>query len=214
MDLNKPFKPTKVTLLEAKEAYPDWYQRVVVEKQKKPKKWEISKKVNGDDPYALYHWWIRQSDKIAGGHRYYFLMCMAIYACKCDVPKRQLVQDMNAIFDRIAGIEHVNPLTKDDMKSALEAYDKEYYDTSISEIEYWTDVRIDRNKRNGRKQKQHCEVMRVIQNVVNPKWRDGNGRPSAEQKVREWRETHPEGKKADCIRETGLSKPTVYKWWI
>ena len=60
VDLNKPFKPTKVTLLEAKEAYPDWYQRVVVEKQKKPKKWEISKKVNGDDPYALYHWWIRQ----------------------------------------------------------------------------------------------------------------------------------------------------------
>ena len=22
-----------------------------------------------------------------------------------------------------------------------------------------------------------------------------------------------EGKKADCIRDTGLSKPTVYKWW-
>lgn len=24
---------------------------------------------------------------------------------------------------------------------------------------------------------------------------------------------NPEGRKIDCIRETGLSKPTVYKWW-
>ena len=44
-------------------------------------------------------------------------------------------------------------------------------------------------------------------------WRDGNGRPSAEQTVRDWRSARPDGKKADCIRETGLSKPTVYKWW-
>ncbi|MFQ5082134.1 replication protein, partial [Clostridioides difficile] len=36
---------------------------------------------------------------------------------------------------------------------------------------------------------------------------------TAEQTVREWQESHPAGKKADCIRETGLSKPTVYKWW-
>lgn len=28
-----------------------------------------------------------------------------------------------------------------------------------------------------------------------------------------WRLDHPRGKKADCIRDTGLSKPTVYKWW-
>lgn len=222
VDLNKPFKPTKVTLPEAKETYPDWYQRVVVEKQKKPKKWEISKKVNGDDPYALYHWWIRQSDKITGGHRYYFLMCMAIYACKCDVPKRQLVQDMNAIFDRIAGIEHVNPLTKEDMKSALEAYDKEYYDTSISEIEYWTDVRIERNKRNGRKRDVHIKTVNAMRKfrrdeLGEDEYRD-NGRPkgsgTAEQIVREWQEVYPDGKKAECIRDTGLSKPTVYKWWI
>lgn len=25
--------------------------------------------------------------------------------------------------------------------------------------------------------------------------------------------TAPDGRKADCIRDTGLSKPTVYKWW-
>lgn len=42
------------------------------------------------------------------------------------------------------------------------------------------------------------------------------GCPSKEVKskiVEEWQRQHPDGKKADCIRETGLSKPTVYKWW-
>lgn len=29
-----------------------------------------------------------------------------------------------------------------------------------------------------------------------------------------WRLEHPEGKKADCIRDTGLDKKTVYKWWF
>ena len=32
--------------------------------------------------------------------------------------------------------------------------------------------------------------------------------------VYEWRSAHPEGRKVDCIRETGLDKKTVYKWWL
>ena len=51
----------------------------------------------------------------------------------------------------------------------------------------------------------------------NKDWREGNGRPQGSSKekevVRAWREQNPQGKKADCIRETKLSKPTVYKWW-
>ena len=39
------------------------------------------------------------------------------------------------------------------------------------------------------------------------------GRPDKSKIVEEWRKAHPDGKKADCIRDTGLSKPTVYRWW-
>lgn len=39
-----------------------------------------------------------------------------------------------------------------------------------------------------------------------------NGRPDKQKIVEEWQATHI-GTKADCIRDTGLSKPTVYKWW-
>ena len=43
------------------------------------------------------------------------------------------------------------------------------------------------------------------------------GRPKGsgikEETVKEYRRENPEAKKADCIRETGLDKKTVYKYW-
>ena len=39
------------------------------------------------------------------------------------------------------------------------------------------------------------------------------GRPDKAKIVEEWKKSHPDGKKADCIRDTGLDKKTVYKWW-
>jgi hypothetical protein len=144
-------------------------------------------------------------------------MCLSIYAYKCDVPKAMLRADMKTAFERLRLVEHDNILSESDIESALEAYDREYFNFTISDIEALTEVRIDRNKRNGRKQEQHCEVMRAIQNVVNPGWRDGNGRPqgsgTAQQKVFQWRQAHPGGRKIDCERDTGLSRPTVLKWW-
>ena len=50
-------------------------------------------------------------------------------------------------------VKHENILTEDAIRSALEAYDKEYYNFTIADIEALTDVRVEKNKRNGRKQK-------------------------------------------------------------
>lgn len=112
-------------------------------------------------------------------------------------------------------MEHVNPLTEDDIRSALEAYDKEYYNFTISDIEALTNVRIDRNKRNGRKQEQHLQFARGIRGVKANLGEhvSGGGRPSARERVHEWREQHPEGRKADCHRDTGLDPKTIRKWW-
>ena len=41
----------------------------------------------------------------------------------------------------------------------------------------------------------------------------GGGRPSAQDRVYEWRLQHPEGRKADCHRDTGLDPKTIRKWW-
>lgn len=215
VDLNKPFKPTQTVLADAKEKYPEWYQRVVVEGNKKPKKWAISEKVNGNDPFALYHWWIKQVKNIKGGHRYFFMMCTAIYACKCDVPKKKLREDLQEVYEYLQTVKHDNSLTYEDYKSALECYGKEYYDTSIKEIEYWTDLRIERNRRNGRTQKEHLRRARAVQVIDYPngEWRTNNGRKSKAAIIHQWQQENPAGRKIDCIRETGISKPTVYKHW-
>lgn len=209
VDINKPFRPSKITKEQAKEQYPEWYQRVVVEGDKRLKKWDIK----GKQGYALYEWWRSHATQIKGGHRYFYLMCMSIYACKCDVPLKKLKKDMAEDFLIVSKSEHSNPLTEDDMKSALEMYSREYYNFKIDDIEKLTDIRIERNKRNYRKQEQHMEVMRAIQNVTNPNWRDGNGRKPKKEIVTEWRKNKPDGKKIECHRETGLSRVTIDKWW-
>ena len=70
---------------------------------------------------------LRQISSIEGGHRYFYLMCLAIYAYKCDVPKQQLRPDMRTAFEDLQMVKHENALTEEDIRSALEAYDKEYY---------------------------------------------------------------------------------------
>ena len=43
------------------------------------------------------------------------------------------------------------------------------------------------------------------------------GRPkgsgTAQEKVYQWRQKHPGGRKADCQRDTGLDPKTIRKWW-
>lgn len=205
---------------EAKKKWPDWYQKKVVEGQDFSERWDIAGKVHGSDPYALYHWWIRQATKIKGGHRYFFMFCMVAYARKCGVPYSQLQEDMKDVYDYLKTIPHKSPLTKEDMKSALKAWKKDFYNLRLHDIERLTEVSIPRNKRNGRTRADHVKLMNFVRDEINghkDTWRKGNGRPkgSSQQKqiVEQWQALHPDGRKADCIKETGLSKPTVYKWW-
>ena len=58
------------------------------------------------------------------------------------------------------------------------------------------------------------QMMNLIRDEINQNktWNKiGNGRKPKKDIVQKWRLEHPEGKKADCIRDTGLTKPTVYK---
>lgn len=81
-------------------------------------------------------------------------------------------------------------------------------------IEKQTKVVIPPNKRNGRKQATHLKIARFTLETMNEdRGKALQGRPDKAKIVEEWRESNPLGTKADCIRETGLAKHTVYKWW-
>ena len=150
-----------------------------------------------------------------------------IYARIASDPENRRLRRQVALCARAdAFLDHLESLTEDednhfsraDVKDALRALkgDRKRLSTIASRewIEDNTKVTIPANKRNYRKQEAHLylarrkkEDMKVIGEVVK------EGRPTAERTVREWQESHPAGKKADCIRETGLAKHTVYKWW-
>jgi hypothetical protein len=206
VDLNQPFAPTKYTREEAKEKFPEWYQRVVIEGNREAAKWDISR--------DLYDWWLRQVDQVKGGHRYFFLMCMSIYAVKCNIPKSELREDMKEVFEEIASIEHTNPLTEEDINSALEAYDRGYYNFTIDDIVKLTDIPIQKNKRNYRTQEQHISVMNAIKKVLYPQdeWRNKEGRPSKEKLVKDYIKENPEDNPTQIARALEISRTTVYKY--
>lgn len=65
-----------ITLAEAKEKFPEWYDKRIVKGEKKGV-WAINRN--------LYEWWKRQIlDGAQVGHRYYCMMMLAIYAQKCS----------------------------------------------------------------------------------------------------------------------------------
>ena len=81
-------------------------------------------------------------------------------------------------------------------------------------IEKQTKVPIPPNKRNGRKQAIHVKYMNNQRafKVEMGECTNG-GRPEKSKIVEEWRKAHPDGRKADCQRDTGLDPKTIRKWW-
>ena len=208
VDLNQPFRPTKYTKKEAQEQFPEWYEKVVVQGEKGAKKWKIKR--------DLYDWWLRQSPKVVGGHRYYFLMAMAIYAVKCNIPKKELEKDMNEKFDELKVIEHNHPLDRKDIKSALETYDRQYYNFTIDDIVKLTDIPIQKNKRNYQKQKYHLEEARAVRDLrmkrQNKTWINLEGRPTKEILVKNFIKQNPNATPTEIARELEISRSTVYKY--
>ena len=200
-----------------KKNFPDWYERRVVNKEPaRERKWIVKR--------DLYDWWkIKIIEKISAGHRYFGIMALAIYAKKCGISYEDLERDafggLEILDNRTE--EEDNHFEIDDIMAALSCYHDNYFTFPRDSIAKLTNVDIPKNKRNGRKQKVHLMGARAVQEVNDKmngtNWRDGNGRPKGsgtkENQVKEWRKNNPEGKKAQCIRDTGLSKMTVYKWW-
>lgn len=188
----------------AKELYPEWYEKRIVKKQPR-NTWVCSK--------ALYDWWIRKiSDEAQQGHRFWCIMTLATYAKKCGVSKETLEEDAYGLIPLMN--TKGDDFTEDDVMKALEAYNDSYITYPIHAIEARTGIQLPRNKRNGRKQAMHLKIARSTLAIMNEDRGEVlQGRPDKQKIVKEWQKSHQDGKKADCIRETGLSKPTVYKWW-
>ena len=206
---------SKYTLEQAKELYPDWYKRRI-------ERGEDRGHYNRYQP-IYYNWIDKILDRNSGavvGKRYHCLENLCSLAVQCNIEPEQVERDCRRVAERFEEltVKEDNHFTEYDILCALKTYhegSEQAYRRRIEFISKKTGIKLEPNKRNGRKQVVHLERARAVQNIDYPEgeWRNKAGRPCVEQIVLEWQEKHPEGKKADCIRETGLSKPTVYRWW-
>lgn len=215
----------RLPLEEAKVKYPEWYQTRIVEGKKVRKKWDISGKVHGDNPNALYDWWL---DKIRNGafdgNRYNCIATLMTYAVKCDVDKDKVLSDSLELVPWLNSLTETpkNAFTEQDVYDAFTYFDDCYATYSIKAIEARTKILIGRNKRNGRKQKVHLRIARANRDILceergKTDWREGAGRPkgsgTAAQSVAAYRAEHPEASVTEVARALKISRTTVYKWW-
>lgn len=214
------FKESKYTLAEAKKKFPEWYESVVVQ-GRKAEYWDLGAKVHGDNPYAIVNWWTNKIQGEGGatfGHRYFCVMCMAIYAIKCRMPFEQLKTVAYELIPFLNDINPKEPFTEKDVDSALECYDLRYCKFPIKDIVKLSAVEIAKNKRNGRKQKVHLARARLVQTVDYPNgsWRNKDGRPmgsgTKEDMVLEYKSNHPNASVTEIAKALGVSRTTVYKW--
>ncbi len=210
----------KMRLSEARAKYPEWYEKRI-ERGEKRGQWAVNR--------SLYDWWKREiSTKAKVGHRYYCLMTLAMYARKCSiydakhnpnpVTREELERDCFELLEPMEKLtdKEDNHFSTDDVLAALESFDDKWTTYPRASIEYRSGIIIPENKRNGRKQSEHIKLMNYIRDELNGNktWnRDGNGRKSQFETVKKWRQDNPDGTKAACIRETGLSRATVYRHW-
>ena len=196
-----------LTFEEAKKKYPNWIPS-------KSERW-ICKK-------DLYNWWLEQiKQKAVVGGRYYAILALAAYGSKCKVPIKQVKKDALELLPYLESLtnDELNHFTKSDIEDALRFLraDKKNvtYKLTRARISDLTKIDIPKNKRNGRKQATHLKIARSTLSIMNEdEGRTLQGRPDKQRKiVEEWRKAHPDGKKIDCERETGLSRHTVLKWW-
>lgn len=208
-----PHNPSRVTLAEARTRWPEWYASRVIGHKRVGKKWNVNR--------GLYDWWLnklRDGREVAVHHRYWCILTLVVYAVKCGVSREEVLKDALSLVPALDRMTETadNPFSEDDVMDAMRAYDEEYNKWPLRVIESTTGIRMERNKRNGREQSKHLQRIRALQDIDYPdgSWRHGNGRKSVSNLVREWKKNHPGcNNKSLCARETGLTRPTVHRWW-
>lgn len=196
---------SEMSLEEAKEKYPGWYERRILNHESK-KHWTVKA--------DLYEWWLRRiKNETVVGKRYYCIMCLAIYAKKCGIDFERLKKDAEELreqFDKMT-VDEDNHFTKKDVKDALEAYRDEFCTMPINSIIHFSGIPIEKNKRNGRDQKTHLARARAVQKIDYPN-NEWAGRPSYREAVFKFLDLNPSATVTEFCELTNMSRRVFFKY--
>ena len=217
-----------------KEHNPKWYKEKILHQ------YDTEEVVGGKFPW-LYEKLVpkvRLGAKV--GTRYHSMCVLFADAALGGIPYSQVYETCVAMVDFLnRDADKDNQFTVADVECAAKYYTTSFGRwLTLDRIEAMTELKFERNKRNHRSQADHLKkyipAMRSVEIVKDTRFgtETGNkinkdGRPvgskdtkprnrtadSKEQVIRAYLQDHPDAKKVEVIRETGLSKPTVYKWY-
>lgn len=196
----------------AKKLWPDWYEYRI--NQGKSSKWHIKR--------DLYDWWKNKIIEGATyGHRYFCLMCLAIFAIKCDIPEEELKRDaleLVPILDKLSNdTDPKSRFTEEDALCALHGYRENFKTWGRDKLALVSAIPMPPNKRNYRTRAEHLVLARGIKDIKKKMGEVVEGRPKGSGTKKEiivqWKLEHPTGRKADCHRDTGIDPKTIRKWW-
>ena len=166
---------------------------------------------------AFYDYTLRTCrEKTKEGNRYMSMCALTVIAWKCNVPVDEVERDLLSLIPDY-NKNATRKIKPREVKSALKMYNEKAMLTQRERLQDWIGWDYKPIKRNGRTQDVHIKTVNAMRKFRRDELGQDeygrNGRPTAQEKVKAWRIANPTGKKADCVRATGLSKPTVYKWW-
>lgn len=154
------------------------------------------------------------------GYRYTSLMAMAVIAIKCGISFEELEHDAwrqaDIWYEDI--VRYSTVFKRNNVPDALRMYDYKYVKVTRKQLEDWLGWTFQSHvKRNGRKREDHLILARTMRDTKNmidgTDWRENNGRKPKKEQVKIYLKNHPDAKKAEIARETGLSRTTVVKWY-
>lgn len=163
---------------------------------------------------AFYDYTLKNCrDKTKEGNRYTSMCALSVIAWKCNVPQEELENDLLSLLpDYNKGA--TRQIKEKEIYSAMKMYNPKAMLTQRESLENWQGWEYKPIKRNGRKQATHLKIARSTLAIMNEdEGKALQGRKAKLEIVYQWRMENPNGTKAECIKATGLSKPTVYKWW-
>ena len=204
------------SLSEAKELWEDWYNRRII-KNEPVGSYKLSEKEKARRRRWFETWKEKMMKGAYDGNRHYCIGVLFNYAMKAEIPLEEALEyalEMVPEFNKLT-TKPGNTFTEDDVYAAEIYYDRKFIKMGRKGIERMTGIDIGETKRNHRSQKDHLKRARAMRDLSlseqGRSWTDG--RPDKRKIIEEWRKNNPLGSKNQCIKETGISKPTVYKWW-
>ena len=150
------------------------------------------------------------------GHRYTTMFALVQIAAKCQVPKEQVAADLELLRVEWNGVPKKKAeVTQEEVTLAIKGYNEKGNLSPRASLEHFLGWKFDAIKRNGRKREIHLKLARNQLIMLEELGETKRGpKPDKKKKIiREYMQNNPFCNKSQIARATGVSRPTVIKYY-